>query len=85
MYTFFLLTLYLQALFTHRIDQYFSLLELFIFKFNYVFLSTAVEVKLDRENIAGDVWKIVKEIPSFPSFPIPILDPNSVFTVDQTQ
>ena len=48
-------------------------------------LKKAVEVKLDKENIAGDVWKMVKEIPSFPSFPIPILDPNSVFTVDQTQ
>ena len=57
----------------------------FIFKSNFVFLSKAVEVKLDKENIAGDVWKMVKEIPSFPSFPIPILDLNSVFTVDQTQ
>ena len=57
----------------------------FIFESNFAFLSKAVEVKLDKENIAGDVWKMVKEIPSFPWFPIPILDPNSVFTVDQTQ
>ena len=34
----------------------------FIFKSNFVFLSKAVEVKLEKENIAGDVWKMVKEI-----------------------
>ena len=39
---------------------------IFIFESNFSFLSKAVEVKLDKENIAGDVWKMVKEIPSFP-------------------
>ena len=34
--------------------------------FSFLFLSKAAEVKLDKENIAGDVWETVKEIPSFP-------------------